>query len=121
MKNDEKGIMEVKTFIDQEGREVKAFVPLNSNRPKFYHGKAAIIERVRMPNGQEAERQRIIEFPFPDDVGLTQVFAMFDETAKKFMDEWIAKQREEAAKNRVVAATAIPSPNLLGPDGKPVR
>ena len=59
-----------------------------------------------------------LEFEFPLGTSLKKAFELFDEFAKKRMDEHQKQQQEAAAAGRVVGAKTIPP--LMGPDGKPL-
>jgi hypothetical protein len=117
------GIMEVKTFVDDGGREVKQFTQVfgKEKDPCFYKGRVMVRVQPVSPQGIPMPPQTIpFEFVFPENtVGLKMAFDTFDKVAKTEVDEHAKKMREQQAANRVVPAAAMPA--LLGPDGKIVK
>jgi hypothetical protein len=116
-------IMEVKSFVDNAGREVKEFIQVfgkDKDKVSFYKGRAMVKIQGVGQNGIPMPPHMVpFEFCFPEDTtGLKKAFDTFDEVAKKEIDEHAAKMREQAKADRVVAAGAMPT--LLGANGKPV-
>ena len=118
---DRREIMEVKTYVDPEGREVREFVQVfgKDKEPNFYKGGAIMRVQGLAPNGMPVVQNRRFEFLFPQGTSLKRAFETFDQVAKTEMDSYAALMKEEAAKNRIVGARVAPP--VLGPDGKPVK
>lgn len=114
-------IMEVKTFVDAGGREVKEFTQVfgKEKAAPFYKGMAIMVVQVRRTDGMPMPPQeKRVEFPFPDNTTLKTAFEQYDVIAKKEMDDYIKAMNEKAAANRVVPASAMPP--ILGSNGKPL-
>jgi len=117
------GIMEVKRYMDEQGREVMEFNQVfgkdKLKEPPFYKGRAIIRIQPVSPQGVPMPLQSVpFEFMFPLGTTIKKAFDSFDEIAKKEVDEHAKKMREQAAASRVVAAGAMPT--MLGPNGKPI-
>lgn len=118
---DRREIMEVKTYVDPEGREVREFIQVfgKDKEANFYKGGAIMRIQGLAPNGMPVVQNRRFEFLFPQGTSLKRAFETFDQVAKTEMDSYAALMKEEVAKNKVVGARAMPP--LLGPDGKPMK
>jgi hypothetical protein len=113
-------IMEVKTFVDAAGREVKEFSQVFGKEKivPFYKGLAVMVVQARRPDGIPLPpREQRVEFPFPDGTTLKKAFEDYDAIAKKEMDDYIKRLNEKAAANRVVPVSGVAP--ILGADGKP--
>ena len=121
MDTDRHEIMEVKIYMDPNGREVKEFIQVfgKDKEPNFYKGGAVMRVQGMAPNGSPVVQDRRFEFAFPKGTGLKRAFETFDEVAKTEMDSYAKMMREQAAASRVVRANAMPP--LLGADGKPMK
>jgi len=118
------GIMEVKRFVDEQGREVLQFSQMfgkdDTKSEPFYKGRAMVRVQPMAPNGVPLPPQSVpFEFLFPEGTGLKRAFDTFDEVAKREVEEHAKKMKEQAAANRVVGATMMPP--ILGADGKPAK
>ena len=114
-------IMEVKTFVDADGREIKEFTQVfgKSKDSTFYKGRAQMRVQPMNQNGMPMQPQMIpFEFLFPDGTNLKKAFELFDETAKSEVEAHTKDMKEKAAANRIVTASSVPS--ILGVNGKPM-
>ena len=118
---DRREIMEVKTYVDPEGREVREFIQVfgKDREPNFYKGGAVMRVQGIAPNGAPVIQQRRFEFLFPKGTTLKRAFEIFDETAKAEIDAYAKMMREEMAASKIVRATAVPP--LVGANGKPLE
>ena len=120
-----KSILEVKRFVDQDGREVHQYKEIiaTGNKELFYKGKVPVRINPVGPNGQPGQPQTIpFEFLFPEGTDLKTAFDTFDTTAKQQVDEHAKKmmeqQKEKKAASKVVPIKSMPS--ILGADGRPM-
>lgn len=132
MGTEHNSIMEVKRFMDNHGREVQEFNQVfgkNKEEP-FYRGRAMIRVQPMGPNGPMPSQTVPFEFMFPEGISLKRAFEVFDETAKKEVDEHAKKMKEQAelarmeeAKKQADANRVIPArtmPKIVGANGKPL-
>jgi len=119
--DDRHEIMEVKSFMDASGKEVRQFTQVfgKSKQEPFYKGIAMAVIQQKHPAGIPMQPiTRPFEFLLPKGTGLKRAFEIFDEEARKALEGIRKKEEEAAMANRVVRAGALPT--LLGPDGKKV-
>lgn len=112
-------IMEVKSFVDAKGREVRQFTQMygKNKDASFYKGVAMAVIRQQNPMGINAPPMtRPFEFVMPEATGLKKAFEIFDVEAKKALNEIQKMENERMAANKVVPAGAMPT--ILGPTGK---
>lgn len=126
MKDSEKGengvdrhsIREVRSYVDDKGREVKEFVAVygKEKEPSFFHGRAIVQIRSHHPQGIPMPPQMQ---PFEFEIDASSVrgaFERFDDAAKAELERM---RKEQEKRNLVVAARNVPQ--LLGLDGKPIK
>lgn len=121
-KHDRHKIREVRLYEDGEGRMVKEYVQVfgKEKKPNAYDGVATFQITAQHPvTGQVVRQTMKLEFEFPLGTSLKAAFELFDELAKKRMEEHKKQQEDAAAASRVVGARAMPP--LMGPDGKPLK
>lgn len=121
--NKEDAWAQMTTFTDKDGRRILQFeVTEGPDRGKKYF-KGQVSLQVRTSPDPRVPPQTIpFEFDFPEGKTLKWCKSHFDEEADKAIEGW-KKEQEKArneAKNQVVAANGLP-PNMLGPDGKPIK
>jgi hypothetical protein len=116
-------IMEMKTFVDGQGREVRQYEQVfGKNKPEpFLKGRVMVKAQRAAPNGMPMPPEIIpFEFLFVEGTGLKKAFEIFDEIAKLELEEHSKKMREKAVEaQRIQAAKTMP--NLTGPDGKTLQ
>jgi len=83
-----KEIMEVKTYLDYDGREVKEFIQTfgQDKEPNFYKGRVVIKAQIAGPNGMPTMQALPFEFMFPEGISLKKAFETFDDIAKQELD-----------------------------------
>lgn len=122
------GIMEIKTFVDEKGREVTQFTPFYRTGtdpeplPKYRGTARLVIKRLHPVTKQEMIQERDLTFVYPEGTNLKQAFKIFDELADAEVKRWQSEQQrlaaEEAAKNKIQTARAMPT--IVGPNGRKV-
>ena len=121
------GIMEVRKFVDHDGREVLQFTQMfgKAKDPDFYKGRVMVRIQPTGPNGPMPPQMVPFEFLFPEGTGLKKAFDTFDAVAKKEVDEHAKQMREKHEKtekpseSKVIPVRTMPS--ILGADGKIAR
>lgn len=114
---DRHAIREVRSYVDDKGREVKEFVQVfgKSKSANFYKGRAVIQVRMAGPGGVPMPpRHQPFEFDI-EATGVKKAFELFDQAA----EEELARMRE-AQKERDRIAVPGQGPSILGPGGKPI-
>ena len=105
-------VREVKTYVDDKGREVIEFSQVfgKKKEPSFYKGRAVLQVRMQGPNPPPPRNQQF-EFDI-DATGVRRAFELFDEYAGMEIDRIREKQKERAR-------ISVPKNNgtLFGPDG----
>jgi len=121
-KHETDSIREVRSFVDDQGREIKEFTQVFGEKrdPKFYKGVARLV--IQAPDPRIPPQDIRLEFLFDDGTTLKQAFATFDERGEKEKNRWVEQQRKMAseAKKQVVGVRGKLS-NLFGPSGKPIK
>lgn len=122
------GIMEVKTYIDEQGREVTQFTKVfgkEKESPVRYRGTARlVIQSVHPVTGQTAHKNMDLTFNFPEGIGLKRAFETFDKHSDDAVNTWKNEQEKRAQeardKARVATASSIPPMSIVGPDGRKI-
>jgi len=115
--HDRHSVREVRTYVDDGGREVKEFVQVmgKSKEPSFYKGRAVIQVRMAGPGGVPMPpRMQPFEFDL-EAASVRKAFELFDETAEAELQK-MRKQANE--QNRVIPAGGRRP--ILGANGRPL-
>jgi len=101
-------VREVRLFVDEQGRQVKKFLPaLKKDAKPFFRGVGNMLAQ----SPGMAPQRVSFEFGFPEGISLEKAFETFDVEANLAVERFKKEQEK-----RVVSAMSMP--NILGPDGK---
>lgn len=115
------GIREVKTYMDEAGREVKEFIQVFGKDPEPPIVKGAVMIKIgaMAPNGMPMGAQNVrLEWMFPEGTTIKAAFETFDKVADAELETFKKEHQERMRANRIVPAAGMPP--LVGADGKPV-
>lgn len=113
---DRHSIREVRTYVDDKGREVKEFVQTfgKNKEPNFYKGRAVIQISVQGPRGVPMPpRNQPFEFDI-EATGVKRAFEMFDEAA----EEELTRMRERHKDQQRISTPQ--RGQIFGPGGNPI-
>lgn len=114
---DKHAIREIRTYVDNKGRNVREFIQVygKGKEPNFYKGSAVVQVQMQHPQGIPMPPQmRPFEFDIPAS-GVRGAFEAFDRAAQTELQEMQKRQKEQS---RIVAARSVPT--LMGANGKPL-
>lgn len=112
--SDRHAIREIRTYVDDKGREVKEFVQVfgKNKEPNFYKGRAVIQINAQTPQGVSLPpRHEPFEFDI-EAVALKKAFELFDEAAEAELAR--IKERRKDQKRISVPQRG----SIVGPGGK---
>jgi hypothetical protein len=124
---DRHAIREVRSYVDDKGREVNEFVQAfgRDKAPNFYKGRAVVMVRVAGQN--VPPRHQSFEFDL-DATSVKRAFEMFDDAAEDNLKNMREQQKktQEAQKRAMEDQSRITVPggtgkNILGPSGRPLE
>ena len=115
---DRHSILEVRKYVDDQGRQVNEFIQVfgKSKKPNFYKGRAVMQVRVSGPGGVPMPpRNQAFEFDI-EAMALKKAFELFDDAAAAALED-MRKQAQD--QNRIMAARGEGMP-LVGANGQPL-
>ena len=114
---DRHSIREVRSYVDNRGREIKEFIQVfgKNKVANFYKGRAVIQVRMSGPRGPMPPQHQPFEFDI-EATGVKRAFELFDESA----EAELSRMREAQKERERIAVPGAPS-SILGPGGNPIR
>lgn len=102
-------IAEIKTYVDDQGRQVLRLVPIDPNDKEIFKGKDVF--NMELQNGNIVPMTLV--FTFPPDTTLEQAFETFDVQFQEEIKRQIALSEQKSA-SPIVVAQAVPKGKVRG-------
>ena len=117
-KKKDRGICEVKTFVDIENRRVQEFIPASDEHKPFYRGLAMAMMKLSDP--RIPPQQIPVEFEYPEGTTLEKAFEKYDKMTETEIQR-IQVEQQALARDRAKQVVPSSGVSIIGTDGKPLK